>query len=90
LSHALGKLPFLIPHERALAGEQEVDLLERATGSLGEETVYDGDVGEHGGTEDVEGLRKRSQKWKYGKRKIELTFSWIPANMTGTSIDPAP
>lgn len=62
LSHALGKLLLLIPHEGAFAGEQEVDLLECAAGSLGEETVDNGDVNEHGGTEDVECLRRRSQK----------------------------
>ena len=62
VSHALGKLLFLIPHEKAFASEQEVDLLERAAGSLGEETVDDGDVGEHCGTKDVEGLRKQRRQ----------------------------
>lgn len=61
-SHALGKLLLLLPHKGALAGEQEVDLLECAAGRLGEETVDDGDVGEHGGTKDVERLRKTSQQ----------------------------
>lgn len=67
VSHALGKLLFLIPHEGALAGEQEVDLFERAAGSLGKETVDDGDVGEHGGTEDVEGLKKEVRNENMGK-----------------------
>lgn len=58
LSHAFSKLLLLIPHEGAFAGEQEVDLLECAAGSLGEETVDNRDVNEHGGTEDVEGLRR--------------------------------
>ncbi len=69
LSHALGKFLLLIPHERALAGEQEVYLLKRAAGSLGEETVYDGDVREHGGAEDVEGLTKKKSEMKIWQRE---------------------
>ena len=45
-----------MPGKGALAGEQEINSLERAPGRLGEEAVDDWDVGEHGGAEDVKRL----------------------------------
>ena len=54
--HSLLELFFLFPCKGTVRGEQEVYGLERTTARLGEETVDQGDIAEHGGTEDVECL----------------------------------